>query len=253
VSDWQRVVNERREKHAFYYYSAYPDASTKMIRSALELERTLHEFRPRAANMTAERFDQEFRALLGRVSRLPPIVDRELEQRTPKTGYLTTLIPVDQRRRPRLKKALKELAGPEARLPATTHFARWCVVKQLRMPAKFGEDTTSYLLFSAWFDGDESDYASALYEQLGPDRAKAIWRNCGFRDDSADAFADHLLRHKVRRNTGFAGYDGFRVAEVQSALERQHLFGRLALDAQRLRGPGLQAAWRAVPELSRGA
>jgi hypothetical protein len=200
--------------------------------------------------MTAERFEQEFRDLLGRVSRLPPVESRALEQRKPRTGYLTTLIPVDQRRRPRLERALEDLAEPGARLPATTHFARWCVVKQLQMPAKFGQDPTSYLLFSAWFDGDETDYAAALYEQLGPDCAKAIWRNCGFRDGGAEAFADHLLRHKVHRGTGFSGYDGFQVPEIHNALARLKLFDALARRAQELRGPALQAAWVAVPQLS---
>jgi hypothetical protein len=247
VSEWQRVINQRRLPIA-YYYSAYPDASTKMIRGALELERMLAEFRPLAANLTAQRFDAEFRALLGRVTR---IQNPDLPKRKDQTGSLTTMIPVDRRRRKRLEKSLKSLAEPPSPLPTTTHFARWCVVEQLEMPPRFGVDPTSYLLFTAWFDGYPEDYAAALYQQLGADRAKSIWGNCGFDGDSAEEFAIHLMRYCVPSNTAFFGYNGVKVDEVQAALSLDDHFGQFARDTQELRGPDLQTAWVNDPVLSR--
>jgi hypothetical protein len=247
VSEWQRVINQRRLPIA-YYYSAYPDASTKMIRGALELERMLAEFRPLAANLTAQRFDAEFRALLGRVAR---IQNPDLPKRKDQTGSLTTMIPVDRRRRKHLKKSLKSLEEPPRPLPTTTHFARWCVVEQLEMPPRFGVDPTSYLLFTGWFDGVPEDYAAALYQQLGPDRAKSIWGNCGFDGDSAEEFAIHLMRYRVPSNTAFLGYNGVKVDEVRAAVSLCDRFGRFARDTQGLRGPDLQTAWVNDPVLSR--
>ena len=69
TSEWQRVINRRKEKIA-YYYSAYPNASTKMVRTALRLVELLDEFRPRAAGMTAVQFDGAFRALVGEVTKI---------------------------------------------------------------------------------------------------------------------------------------------------------------------------------------
>jgi hypothetical protein len=248
VSKWQRVINERRLPIA-YYYSAYPDASTKMIRTALALQGMLAEFRPRAANLTSQRFEAEFRALLGCVTR---IRNPTLPKRKDKTGSLTTMIPVDQRRRKRLEKSLESLEEPPPPLPTTTHFARWCVVKQLEMPPRFGVDPTSYLLFTAWFDGEPKDYAAALYQRLEPDRAKSIWGNCGFDGDSAEEFASHLMRYCVPTDAAFAGYNGVRVDEVQGALSLHDHFDRFARDTQELRGPDLQTAWVNDPVLSRG-
>ena len=251
VSKWQRVIHKNAREIA-YYYSAYPKASTKMIRAALALQQFLSDFRPRAANMTADQFDAAFRTLLGKVER---INNPQLPKRKRKTSSLTTLIPVDQRRNKQLEQALKSVDVPPLPLPSTTHFARWCLVDQLWMPAKFGVDPTSYLLFTSWFDGEQEDYAMALYQHLGPDRAKAIWRNCGFGGDGPEAFAEYLMNYSVPSDAHFAGYDGVSVDEVNSVLALRKRFDRFAADAQAndLRGPDLQAAWVNVPELSRGA
>jgi hypothetical protein len=250
VSKWQRVIHENARKIA-YYYSAYPNASTKMIRSALALELLLSDFRPRAANMTADQFDAAFRVLLGEVER---INNPQLPKRKRKTASLTTLIPVDQRRNKHLKQALKSVAVPPLPLPSTTHFARWCLVDELRMPAQFGVDPTSYLLFTSWFDGErEEDYAAALYQHLGPDRATAIWGNCGFAGDGPEAFVKHLMDHSVPTNAAFGGYDGVSVDEVNHVLKLRNRFDRFAVETQDLRGPDLQDAWVKVPELSRAA
>ena len=248
VSKWLRTINDRKLPIA-YYYSAYPRASSKMIRTALELEQMLSKFRPVAKNMTAERFDREFRALLGRVARIKDLAEPPKRER--KTGTLTTLIPVDQRRRKKLKRDLENLAVPPP-MPATTHFARWCVVKQLEMPPEFGVDPTSYLLFSAWFDGQPEDYAAALYQHLGPDLAKLIWGNCGFDGDSAEAFASYLMTYSVCSNSMFHGYNGVTVDEVHRTLGLWNHFGEFARATQTLRGAALQTAWMSDPMLGNG-
>ena len=124
------------------------------------------------------------------------------------------------------------------------------------MPPEFGVDPTSYLLFSAWFDGEPEDYAAALYQQLGPDLAKSIWGNCGFDGDSPEAFASYLKRYSVPSDAGstsmFSGYNGVTVDEVHATLGLWNHFGEFARASQTLRGPALQTAWVNDPVLSHG-
>ena len=250
TSEWQRVINERKERNAFYYYSAYRDASTKMVRTALRLTELLDEFRPRAAGMTDAQFDFEFRTLAGKVSR---INDPRLPQGGGETGSLTTIIPVEHGRRNQLQDCLQELLSQPAELPATTHFARWCVVKQLHMPPRFGIDPNSYLLFSAWFDGEPETYAATLYERLGADLVESIWSNCGFEGGSAEAFADYLMKYCVPYDAKFQGYAGVPVREVTPALGLAQHFDGFVRDAQGMRGPALRAAWNGRPGAQRRA
>ena len=52
-----------------HYYCAYPQASTKMILSALELRRHFEEFADRADAIEPERFGDEFDAFVARIQR----------------------------------------------------------------------------------------------------------------------------------------------------------------------------------------
>ena len=234
VSEWQRHVKDNMLPIECYY-SAYPDASTKTIRSALELDNMLADFRPRAGSMTAERFAAEFAALLGRVQR---INDPKTRTRG-RTGSLTTLIPVAECRRQELRQALQSLTEPPSPVPAATHFARWCVVDRLKMPSRYGSDPTSYLLFSAWFDGEAQDYAGALHERMGAERAEAIWAHCGFGGGGPESFSDYLMKHRVEAGSDFSGYEGVSVSEVHAALAQWESFHSFASHSQ---SPALNAA-----------
>jgi hypothetical protein len=259
VSEWQQYVNKKKLPIAFYY-SAYPKASTKTIRSALELERMLPEFRTRTEGVTGAGFEREFRALLARVQRIRN-PKRNTNGKT--TCSLSTLVPVLEGHRQQLEMDLETLMQSPAAVPPGTHFARWCVVDHLEMPKRFGQDNTSFLLFSAWFDGrarDKKDpdaplrhYAAALHEQLGA-RAHHIWRHCGFRDGDAAAFAERLLGHAIEPGVSFAGYSGVTVGEVRAALKLWGRFHEFARESQlrAVRDRALQAAWEGDPLLSRG-
>ena len=52
------------EYPAEHYYSAYPDASTTMVASALELRRNLDSLRRQAGSMSAEEFDEAYTRFL---------------------------------------------------------------------------------------------------------------------------------------------------------------------------------------------
>ena len=49
---------------ADHYYSAYPTATTTMVKSALELRKRLRDFTIRAATLSPEKFRQEYRRFL---------------------------------------------------------------------------------------------------------------------------------------------------------------------------------------------
>jgi hypothetical protein len=55
--------------HADHYYCAYPQASTKMILSALELRNHFGDFAHRAPDIDPDRFHDEFQAFIARVQR----------------------------------------------------------------------------------------------------------------------------------------------------------------------------------------
>ncbi len=52
------------EYPAEHYYSAYPEASTTMVLSALEVRRNLDQLRQRAGSMSPEAFDEAYKQLL---------------------------------------------------------------------------------------------------------------------------------------------------------------------------------------------
>ena len=52
------------EYPAEHYYSAYPEASTTMVLSALEVRRELDRLRKRAASMSPEAFEEAYQQFL---------------------------------------------------------------------------------------------------------------------------------------------------------------------------------------------
>ena len=83
-------------------------------------------------------------------------------------GALTTMIPVKPAPAQAAAQAPRRTSSRRprsCRRRPTSHAGAWS--RRSDMPARFGKDPTSYLLFSAWFDGEPENYAATLYERLG--------------------------------------------------------------------------------------
>ena len=247
VSAFLRHIN-RMKSPVDYYYAAYPNGSTKMIRSALELSRMIASFRSHLPDQ--ETFAPELMRLQAQVQRI-----RNPRLPAPrKTGSLTTLAPMAPGRWADVKDALSCLEDPPQAVPdATTHFARWCMLDELRMPKEFKADPTSYLLFSAWFDGEEDAWVRALYESLGPDRVGRIWGLAGDAGPTPDAFAEHVSRYRLEPHSFFHGYDGVSVREVRDALRVANAFSEFVATSQSQPGDALRTNWLEHPVLGPSA
>ncbi len=68
LTKFSRYINHHWAP-ADHYYSAYPQASTKMVLSALEVRREFEEFEERAPGMDPETFSVEYARFLARVQR----------------------------------------------------------------------------------------------------------------------------------------------------------------------------------------
>jgi hypothetical protein len=144
-----------------------------------------------------------------------------------------------------------ELAGwdesPFARLPGT-HFARFVVLPGLRREhAAQPADALPgpYLMFSAFFDGDQELYLEALCAEI-PDAADAVWRHCrghpGHPGAHGHAFRRWLRAHRVAATQAFAASPEASVADVREALAFRRRFRDFAF--ARPGSPG-QAAFAA--------
>jgi hypothetical protein len=74
VPDPKRLLDfaqyiDRHWIHSDHYYCAYPQASTKMILSALELRRHYDAFAARAPEIPPDRFEAEFGEFVAQVQR----------------------------------------------------------------------------------------------------------------------------------------------------------------------------------------
>jgi hypothetical protein len=124
--------------------------------------------------------------------------------------------------RKRLEALPKGADSPLSKVTGT-HLARWSIVSPL--PYKDTEtniDSTSYLLFTSWFDGSTSAYTRALKAELGR-VADEIWGNCvGYplHPGSTDIgeFWTYLVRHSIKPHLAFGGYRE-SISEVLAALE----------------------------------
>jgi hypothetical protein len=234
VSEFERYVRGVHVAPA-YYYCAYPDASAKMVRSALELGRRLGPFEERAATLDDERFCREYLDLLTWATR---IRNPQPSPRTGHTGMLSILTPVADGEVAQLEADLARLSdGPPPVPTETTHFARWTVVPPLPRGSEAAAEAGTHLLFAAWFDGSEDDYLRELDECLG-DRAEAIW---GHRRGARDLRAGH-----VPVGLPFLGYDGVTVAEIRASLADADRFWTFAKQSQGVAPAELRRQWSRV-------
>jgi hypothetical protein len=224
VGAFQRYARDHNFEPS-WYYCAYPDATTKTIRSALELSRRLTEFRARTARLDDERFRDEYLAFLARAIRI------RNPTRTParRTGMVSVLLPVREGAEEALRLDLELLFDEPLPVPEDrTHFARFTIVQK----------PGPYLVVAGWFDGAEEDWLRELRDRLGA-RAGAIWRHCLYEGDDP-------LAHRMAVGAPFLGYDGATLPEIHSALDEAERFRALALRAQDLTAAELRGGWRAL-------
>jgi hypothetical protein len=245
-------------------YSAYADATTSMVRIAMELQGRIRKFDAEGRGLPAVEFARRYR------DRLLPQVQtiRDPAGQAGKTWSFTT-VSVIKDEQDGVSKDLEglrniicalereDLAIPaQDPLPQRTHFARLTVADKWRQSfEKNGEkhDQTSYLMFSTWFDGATPDqsreqaleaHLRALHGRFGG-QAEAIWGHCrGFRTgEGADHFFEYLLGHEIPMGLPFSTYPGMTVPEVRAALALARRFSKFAVDAQRYDEDELTQRW----------
>ena len=147
---------------------------------------------------------------------------------------LVVFAPVVPTRETGLRSYLANLEeSPLARLPLTTHFARW-VILPLDGPR---------LLFTSRFDGDADRYLDALARL---DEAAAIWSHCESEDDLREPakLRAFLVDHKLESPYILHVSGNATVEEINQALDRRADLSKFALEAQALDPVGLAHAFR---------
>ena len=125
-----------------------------------------------------------------------------------------------------------------------THLARWLIVPQLvhqGAPMKADGLASSYLVFSAAFDGTKEDYVEALRTRLAAE-CDAIWSHCVGYPGSGDqdAFARYLRHNELRNRLFVSTYPDATVAEIRAGLELKQRLLAFAVRAQAMEADELQ-------------
>jgi hypothetical protein len=242
VSRFVSFVNEVKLPIA-YYYSGYPGASTKMIRTALELERQVQDFSRRALDAPPDAFRRAYDRLLETVQQIRN--PRPYDTPQGHTRGLSFFAAVQKDREEELRDAIALLRREPTPVPGDTHFARWAIADRLEPPPDLQQDDTSYLLFATWYDRPDHQYLPDLYRTLDG-RAEAIFGPCGFGGGGADAFAAYLLAHEVAPGFEFHAYDGVTVAEICRALKLARRFEAFVAEEQGRAPEELRDRWAAA-------
>ncbi|MDX6669410.1 MAG: hypothetical protein QOK04_2790 [Solirubrobacteraceae bacterium] len=246
VVPFQRWISDNNHVPA-HYYSAYPHGSTRMVKTALELQRRFDAFSPRAADLEPSAFAEHYDRFLGRVER--SIAQPEPPGLPPEPGPgLTTLTRIRDGHQGQLLAELEGLpTGSESpfALIGGTHFGRWVIVPYLADRRGRRVSPASYLLFSAEFDGSVSEYLERLC--TGGDGAPGrIWSHCtGYPGDVAEYLPEFLLEHRLEPGHSFAAFPDATVDRVRESLHlRAQLLDFAADHAGSDDAPALQRAWR---------
>ena len=133
--------------------------------------------------------------------------------------------------------------SPAARIE-WTHLARWLIVPRLvhqGAPMKADGLASSYLVFTAAFDGTKEDYLEALRTRLAAE-CDAIWSHCVGYPGSGDAagFARFLLHNELRNRLFISTYPDATVAEIRAGLELKQRLLAFAVRAQAMEAEELQ-------------
>jgi hypothetical protein len=240
VSRFITYVNDNRS-HVLHHYCAYPEASTKVVRTALRLQELLAEFQAEAHRADTARFNRAWETLLEKVEE---INDPPPPRRNGSTRSFTAMTPIKPGPLDEMQTAFEVLEHEPEHVPPTTHFARWSYVDSLKPPPRMKRDPTRYLIFSAWFDGPVEQYLLALYDGLGSARVNQIWGPCGFTGAGAAQLQRFLLNHVVHQGLPILAYDGVSVEEVLWALTIANRFDEASVELQAMRGDDLRAKLR---------
>lgn len=227
-----------RELH---YYCAYPDDSTSMIVSALELKERLARFQERTHQRGDRKFNKRLDKLLQR-SELQRLPEGPVGAPTAQTTAFMLLAPVLRGHEQELENVLEAL--PRGRdspfaLLAGTHFARLTVLRALLdehdeplAPAR------AYLLFSADFDGPLAQWLLEASEALTHSLDGILVHCVGYRGERelgsaavARTIAAYLRTYRVRPGFSIRSYRA-SVAHIRHALELQPALRRFAVGSR---------------------
>ena len=173
VAPFKKYI-EANQFTANHYYSAYPEATTTMIKAALAVEELLPSLTERAAAVDSETFAADYRRLLTRLQDEPRPAEKEKRSlgqtigaflrevgadgsRSGRSYAITLLTPIRPGAEEELTACIEGLEtgtrSPLAMLPSV-HFGRWVVIDQLKSswsgaPANMTRLKSQYLLFSA--------------------------------------------------------------------------------------------------------
>ena len=234
----------RNEFVADHFWSAYPEASTTMVLSALEVQERLRA-RPRA-----DAHPGAVRAAYRRTHRppAPPLMGNVAGQ----AYALSVLTPVIPDRAEALRRSRRPPAGRRqpARARPGTHYARWVSSTSsatTRCPRRRRRDPFSvpYLLFTSNLDGPLEPYLDLICERHARGRRPHLGPLRRLPRDHRDAAGVRRLARHNQFDTGFfvCAYPERTVGEVRSALEARERLGTFAIAAQAIDPRELQAAF----------
>jgi hypothetical protein len=241
-------INDNKKNPAAFY-TGYPEASAKMVRSALELKWHHDKLNPRVPEMSDADFLSRYKKLLRDAQKQNPPL-RSPYAPTSGGGGMTTRVftaitPYDTLRKGSLKTDLDAL--PDDWAPSTTHFARLIPIEEVMwrtLPKGFKnmEPIRPCLVFGASFDDERDDYLEKLHAR------EHIWRNCdGWDGGAAESFAQYLCDHEYDFDLPYTPYDGVPKDEIKSALQLSERFWEFAVEKQGLTTPAgageLRQAW----------
>jgi hypothetical protein len=227
-----------------HYYSAYPQASTKMVLSALALRREFESFAARAERAAPEQFAQEFQSFVERAIRHP--LKAKTKWKPPGAGF-SVLIPVRPEEERMVLRHIHDVplgAGSPFSRVEGTHYARIQLVELRGPDQRKVESQPRYLFFSAEHDGPTEDYVRRLCDRLHYE-AHEIWEHCeGYPGTDPGALERYLLDHRVKPGYSVVAYPGVTVDEVRSSLALQDRMSEFVIRTRGFDGPALHQAWR---------
>lgn len=229
---------EPRFTQTAHFFCAYPEASARMVISALEARRKFDYFAGEAVGPP-----DTFAGVPRSVPALVPLGGTRKERK----HTISVLAPIRDGASGSLEQLLRKLP-PERHSPLaqvkSTHMARFSVVSPL--PDKHGNpvDSVSYLLFTSWFDGSMLTYVADLRATL-PAEMDEIWSHCHRYPGSEDpdAFSAFMECHSIRPGLCFGGYHQ-DVPQVRAGLELRELLAPAVVERSGMDTAELERAWR---------
>jgi hypothetical protein len=236
-------------------YYAYPEATTSMVRAAIELESRISDFDAKWRHLPATDFGAAYCGWLPSVQTI-----RDPPGQAGKTWSFTTVAIIDDMKK--AEELVEQLGSSDLAIrehdkaPQKTHFARITIAGkflQSWLEKEADHDPTSYLMFSTWFDGETPEqkrpaaldsHLRGLHSRFGR-KAEDIWGSCrGYTGSGAEYFKDYLVCHEVDMGMPFSTYPGRKVADVKAALTLAGKFSKFVVVHPGCRDPeALQDDW----------